>query len=408
MVSVSVPLDGLAPIATSPRALVAVETMESVLVSTPVLVILATLVPTAKPLSAALDAMAMVLALAPTLALVTLAGLAPAVSPQFALEDVTTEATAPAPVSALVPLGGVALIAQTLSALVDATMEVCAPLPTLVPAALDGLEQTAMSLSAPTLVTMVTAPPPNTCTCDAGWEGTTCEDAICSNETTVAPTETAFGLESAHGILVGLDPLATLPSASAVSTGTVTAPMSAPVTLAELAQIAQTLSVPTTATATEPVFHLATVIVMLDGLALLAPLLSVTPTAATKALAQTPTPALVIPDSLDLIVLRSNALPAVSTETVTSVMVLVTAGPEWAGSSCTTPVCSAGCGNGDCVAPNSCSCDSGWTGTTCSTPICTRSNSQIKAVKFIQSQYQLLFVEELLVANARKCHGKYS
>ena len=58
-------------------------------------------------------------------------------------------------------------------------------------------------------------------------------------------------------ILGGLDLLATLLSTSAVSTVTVPAPMSAPVTPAGFAQIAQTLSVPTTVTAMEPVFHLA-------------------------------------------------------------------------------------------------------------------------------------------------------
>ncbi len=37
----------------------------------------------------------------------------------------------------------------------------------------------------------------------------------------------------------------------------------------------------------------------------------------------------------------------------------------WAGSDCSTPVCSA-CVNGDCVAPETCICDSGWTGADCS------------------------------------------
>ncbi|XP_078611118.1 epidermal growth factor-like protein 7 isoform X1 [Branchiostoma floridae x Branchiostoma japonicum] len=41
--------------------------------------------------------------------------------------------------------------------------------------------------------------------------------------------------------------------------------------------------------------------------------------------------------------------------------------PGWTGSNCNTAVCSRGCYNGACTAPDVCSCRTGWQGSTCGT-----------------------------------------
>ncbi|CAL4102216.1 unnamed protein product, partial [Meganyctiphanes norvegica] len=41
------------------------------------------------------------------------------------------------------------------------------------------------------------------------------------------------------------------------------------------------------------------------------------------------------------------------------------------GTSCRTPVCSGGCGNGQCTHPGVCTCPRGYTGISCRTPVCS-------------------------------------
>ncbi|CAL4137595.1 unnamed protein product, partial [Meganyctiphanes norvegica] len=43
----------------------------------------------------------------------------------------------------------------------------------------------------------------------------------------------------------------------------------------------------------------------------------------------------------------------------------------WTGQSCGSAVCSGGCGNGQCASPGRCTCSPGWTGTTCRNPVCS-------------------------------------
>lgn len=45
---------------------------------------------------------------------------------------------------------------------------------------------------------------------------------------------------------------------------------------------------------------------------------------------------------------------------------------SWTGSYCQTPICTTACVNGNCSAPNTCTCDySLWNGTLCDIPVCT-------------------------------------
>ncbi|CAL4059542.1 unnamed protein product, partial [Meganyctiphanes norvegica] len=45
--------------------------------------------------------------------------------------------------------------------------------------------------------------------------------------------------------------------------------------------------------------------------------------------------------------------------------------PGYIGASCRTPVCSDGCGNGQCTSPDRCTCSSGYTGASCKTSVCS-------------------------------------
>jgi|GEM_PF-449857 len=49
---------------------------------------------------------------------------------------------------------------------------------------------------------------------------------------------------------------------------------------------------------------------------------------------------------------------------------ICTCGTGWSGNDCSTPLCNPACGHGVCTSPDLCTCDDGWSGVTCGVPDC--------------------------------------